>query len=30
MIGEKQVMTVMRPVMGQFTRPHGRPGWPRC
>ena len=27
MIGEKQVMTVMRPVMGQFARPHGPLGW---
>ena len=28
MIGEKLVMTVMRPVMGQFARPHGPLGWP--
>lgn len=27
MIGEKQVMTVMRPVVGQFARPHGPLGW---
>jgi ubiquinone/menaquinone biosynthesis C-methylase UbiE len=27
MIGEKQLMTVLRPVMGQFARPHGPLGW---
>jgi ubiquinone/menaquinone biosynthesis C-methylase UbiE len=27
MIGEKQLLTVMRPVMGQFARPHGPLGW---
>lgn len=27
MIGEKQLMALMRPVMGQFARPHGPLGW---
>jgi len=27
MIGEKQVGALMRPVMGQFERPHGPFGW---
>lgn len=27
MIGEKQVMTLMRPAMSQFGRPHGPFGW---
>lgn len=26
-MGEKQLMTVKRPVVGQFARPHGPPGW---
>lgn len=27
MIGEKQILTLMRPLMGQFARPHGPLGW---